>query len=253
MLQLLYFLFVLGDQPLRTLYRCFSSPEFTCPPLNSFLLFHYSASCSIDFIAEFTLLWLGNCAHDKFHSTSFPCAIFFLAVLSEMSPFDIATCHEILFVKTHLDSRVRAVGKVSSLIGGWPQGGSECPQRMLFDLRQFWQTFHQYAFDVCLRSKSAQWTNGWVGRKARSQGILPPGHIFSCDCTNVISLTNIVAAMKSSGVVSIVISYWCEAWGILSTHPNQLSDRRFCESSNWSYRWLSSMKSFWVLEQLQTF
>ena len=79
--------------------------EFTSLPLPAAdaLVFSASASLfSIDLVAELALLGHLDGVHDKFHTAGFTCAVFSIAMLSEVTPFPVAAAKSVLIEETHV-------------------------------------------------------------------------------------------------------------------------------------------------------
>lgn len=90
-----------SDHVVRPVNR---GPEFaplSLPTIDA-ILFRVPASLfGVDFVAELAFLADRDRLHNQFHPTRFPCAVFSVAVLSEVSPFPVATRKSMLVKEAH--------------------------------------------------------------------------------------------------------------------------------------------------------
>ena len=85
-----------------TLNRGSEFTSFSLPAADA-LVFSASASLfGIDLVAQLALLGNLDGVHDKFHTAGFTCAVFSIAMLSEVTPFPVAAAKSVLVKKTHV-------------------------------------------------------------------------------------------------------------------------------------------------------
>lgn len=61
-----------------------------------------SSEFLLDFLAKSTFVWEIDCAEDHFHSASFTCAVFSVAVLFEVSPLPVTAGELVAFEEAHV-------------------------------------------------------------------------------------------------------------------------------------------------------
>lgn len=75
---------------------------FSFPAVDPVQLCASASLFRIDFVAEFTFLSDRDRLHDEFHTACFTCAIFSVAVLSEVSPLPVAAGEPMLIEEAHI-------------------------------------------------------------------------------------------------------------------------------------------------------
>lgn len=69
----------------------------------------------LDLVAEFAFLVIVHRRHDELHAACFPGTVLSVAMLTEMSPFPIATLKPMLIVEAHVSiSKKSGYGQVSA-------------------------------------------------------------------------------------------------------------------------------------------
>ena len=79
---------------------------FSLPAADALVLSTSASLLGIDFVAKLALLRVGNGVHDELHAASFTCAVFPVAVLSEVAPFPIAAGKTMHVEETHVWNNV---------------------------------------------------------------------------------------------------------------------------------------------------
>jgi len=74
------------------------------PALDPLLFFLDAAPFDLDLLAEFAIVWDGDCGHHQAHSTCFASAVFFGTVLTEVAPLIVAACKLVLVEEAHFGS-----------------------------------------------------------------------------------------------------------------------------------------------------
>lgn len=93
------------------------SPELatlSLPAVDSVLFRAPAPLFGVDLVAELAFLADGNGLHNQFHATRFARTVFSVAVLSEVSPFPIATSKSMLVEKAHVHCFVSQSASVAA-------------------------------------------------------------------------------------------------------------------------------------------
>lgn len=89
------------DNLLRTLNGCCKPASFFLPAANAVHFLRPTSSFRFEFLAMLAHAFDLQRCHDKLRAACFTCAVFPIAVLSEVIPFEIATLKLSLVVKAH--------------------------------------------------------------------------------------------------------------------------------------------------------
>ena len=100
---LVHLLLPLGNALLRLFNRGLKLAALGLPTVDAFLFILDTALFGVDFLAELAFVAELDRAVLQPHATGFTCAIFSVAVLSEVAPLEVAACKDVLIVVAHVD------------------------------------------------------------------------------------------------------------------------------------------------------